>query len=50
MGSDELTHYQQWLVKAGREPGVLVPDTVKTAEQYRAWVKSRMTRKGKCHQ
>ncbi len=43
IGWDEMTPYQRWIVEAGRAtPRVQVPDTIRTAEEYIAWMMARM--------
>lgn len=43
IGWDEMTPYQRWIVEAGRvTPRVQVPDTIRTAREYIAWMMARM--------
>ena len=43
IGWDEMTPYQRWIVEAGRAtPRVQTPDTIRTAEEYIAWMMARM--------
>jgi hypothetical protein len=43
IGWDEMTPYQRWIVEAGRAtPRIQMPDTIRTAEDYIAWMMARM--------
>jgi hypothetical protein len=43
IGWDEMTPYQRWIVEAGRvTPRIQTPDTIRTAEEYIAWMMARM--------
>jgi hypothetical protein len=43
IGWDEMTPYQRWIVEAGRAmPRVQTPDSIRTGEEYIAWMMARM--------